>query len=186
MSRDAPRNLMEPAIRQVRANGQSRQCSLFSQAESLALSGSIRARNAQSQIPIEQPLPGLPSFRQQGDYNPYSEGWALYAEGQGKKIGFYQDPYSDYGRLSSELLRAVRLVLDTAVHYKRWTRQQMIDFFHEHTSEDEPEVQNETDRSIVVPAQSIGLQAWPTRFAEATSPGSGRIGQPLRCPRVSR
>lgn len=110
------------------------------------------------QIAIAQTLPELPPFRQQAGYNAYTEGWALYAESLGKEIGFYQDPYSDYGRLSSELLRAVRLVLDTGVHFKRWTRQQMIDYFHEHTSEDEPEVQNETDRYIVVPAQALGYK----------------------------
>jgi len=110
------------------------------------------------QIAIAQTLPELPPFRQQAGYNAYAEGWALYAESLGKEIGFYQDPYSDYGRLSSELLRAVRLVLDTGVHHKRWTRQQMIDYFHEHTSEDEPEVQNETDRYIAVPAQALGYK----------------------------
>lgn len=110
------------------------------------------------QIAIAQTLPELPPFRQQAGYNAYTEGWALYAESLGKEIGFYQDPYSDYGRLSSELLRAVRLVLDTGVHFKRWTRQQMIDYFHEHTSEDEPEVQNETDRYIAVPAQALGYK----------------------------
>lgn len=110
------------------------------------------------QIAIAQTLPELPPFRQQAGYNAYTEGWALYAESLGKEIGFYQDPYSDYGRLSSELLRAVRLVLDTGVHFKRWTRQQMIDYFHKHTSEDEPEVQNETDRYIAVPAQALGYK----------------------------
>ena len=110
------------------------------------------------QIAIAQTLPELPPFRQQAGYTAYDEGWALYAESLGKEIGFYQDPYSDYGRLSSELLRAVRLVLDTGVHYKHWTRQQMIDFFHQHTSEDEPDVQNETDRYIVVPAQALGYK----------------------------
>jgi uncharacterized protein (DUF885 family) len=95
---------------------------------------------------------------QNGDYNAYSEGWALYAESLGKEMGFFQDPYSDYGRLSGELLRAVRLVLDTGVNYRHWTRQQMIDFFHEHSSEDEPDVQNETDRYIVFPAQALGFK----------------------------
>lgn len=82
----------------------------------------------------------------------------LYAESLGKEMGFFQDPYSDYGRLSGELLRAVRLVLDTGVHYRHWTRQQMIDFLHEHSSEDEPDVQNETDRYIVFPAQALGFK----------------------------
>jgi uncharacterized protein (DUF885 family) len=110
------------------------------------------------QFAIAQTLPELPPFRQHAQYTAYVEGWPLYAESLGKEIGFYQDPYSDYGRLSGELLRAVRLVLDTGVHYKHWTRQQMIDFFHEHTSEDEPDVQNETDRYIVVPAQALGYK----------------------------
>jgi uncharacterized protein (DUF885 family) len=107
------------------------------------------------QISIAQTLPGLPPFRQQAGYTGYVEGWALYSERLGKDVGFYQDPYSDYGRLSDEMLRAIRLVLDTGVHYKHWTRQQMIDFFHAHSSEDEPDVQAETDRYIAIPAQAL-------------------------------
>ena len=110
------------------------------------------------QISIAQTLPGLPAFRQQAGYTGYQEGWALYAERLGKDIGFYQDPYSDYGRLSDEMLRAIRLVLDTGVHYKHWTRQQMIDFFHAHSSEDEPDVQAETDRYIAIPAQALAYK----------------------------
>jgi len=110
------------------------------------------------QIAIAQTLTELPKFRQEGGYVAYSEGWALYAEQLGKELGFYQDPYSDYGRLASELLRAVRLVLDTGVHYKHWTRQQMIDYFHECTSEDEPDVQAETDRYIAIPGQALGYK----------------------------
>ena len=110
------------------------------------------------QISIAQTLPELPKFRQEGLYNAYVEGWALYAEQLGKEFGFYQDPYSDYGRLEGEMLRAVRLVLDTGVHYKHWTRQQMVDYFHEHTSEDEPDVQAETDRYIAIPGQALGYK----------------------------
>jgi uncharacterized protein (DUF885 family) len=110
------------------------------------------------QFAIAQTLPELPPFRQHASYTGYVEGWALYAESLGKEIGFYQDSYSDYGRLSDEMLRAVRLVLDTGVHYKHWTRQQMVDFFHEHTSADEPEVQSETDRYIAVPAQALAYK----------------------------
>lgn len=110
------------------------------------------------QTSIAQTLPELPPFRQNADYNAYGEGWALYAESLGKDMGFFQDPYSDYGRLSEELLRAVRLVLDTGVHYRRWTRQQMVDFFHEHTSNDEPDLQAETDRYIVFPGQALGYK----------------------------
>jgi len=110
------------------------------------------------QIAIAQTLPGLPPFRQQAGYTGYIEGWALYSERLGKDVGFYQDPYSDYGRLSDEMLRAIRLVLDTGVHYKHWTRQQMIDFFHAHSTEDEPSVQAETDRYIAIPAQALAYK----------------------------
>jgi uncharacterized protein (DUF885 family) len=110
------------------------------------------------QISIAQTLPEMPKFRQEGFYSAYEEGWALYAEQLGKELGFYQDPYSDYGRLEGEMLRAVRLVLDTGVHYKHWTRQQMVDYFHEHTSEDEPDVQAETDRYIAIPGQALGYK----------------------------
>ena len=110
------------------------------------------------QTSIVQTLPELPPFRQNGNYNAYHEGWALYAESLGKEMGFFQDPYSDYGRLDGELLRAVRLVLDTGVHYRHWTLQQMLDYFHEHTSEAEKDVQVETDRYIVLPAQALGYK----------------------------
>jgi uncharacterized protein (DUF885 family) len=110
------------------------------------------------QISIAQTLPDLPAFRQHAFYSAYQEGWALYAERLGKDIGFYQDPYSDYGRLSDEMLRAIRLVVDTGVHYKHWTRQQMVDFFHEHSSDDEPDIQAETDRYIVWPGQALAYK----------------------------
>jgi len=82
----------------------------------------------------------------------------LYTERLGKEMGFYRDPYSDYGRLAGEMLRAVRLVLDTGVHAKHWTRQQMVDYFHNYTSEDEPDVQAETDRYIAIPGQALGYK----------------------------
>jgi uncharacterized protein (DUF885 family) len=124
--------------------------------ESTAYHEGVPGHHMQSSI--AQTLPGLPTFRQQSGYNAYVEGWALYAESLGKDAGFYQDPYSDYGRLSSELLRAVRLVLDTGVHYKHWTRAQMVDYFHAHSSEDEPDVQSETDRYIAGPGQALGYK----------------------------
>ena len=110
------------------------------------------------QISIAQTLPDVPKFRQEAFYSAYQEGWALYAERLGKDVGFYQDPYSDFGRLEDEMLRAIRLVVDTGVHYKHWSRQQMVDFFHEHSSTDEPDVQAETDRYIVWPAQALGYK----------------------------
>ena len=103
-------------------------------------------------------FPDLPPFRQQADYTAYVEGWGLYAEQLGKDVGRYQDPLSDYGRLSTELQRANRLVLDTGVHYKHWTRQQMLDFVHAHSSEDEANIVSEVDRYISIPAQALSYK----------------------------
>ncbi|HKR86272.1 MAG TPA: DUF885 domain-containing protein [Terriglobales bacterium] len=110
------------------------------------------------QISIAQSLTDLPAFRRYGTNSAYVEGWALYSERLGKDLGFYQDPYSDYGRLTDEMLRAIRLVVDTGVHYKHWTRQQMVDFFHEHSSVEEPDVQAETDRYIAWPGQALAYK----------------------------
>ncbi len=110
------------------------------------------------QIAIAQELPDLPPFRQHESYNAYTEGWALYSERLGKEVGFFQDPYSYYGHLIDDMLRAVRLVVDTGFHYKRWTRQQVVDFFHEHSGLDEPMVQAETDRYMVWPGQALGYK----------------------------
>jgi len=110
------------------------------------------------QIAIAQEMPSLPPFRQQEFYGAYTEGWALYAERLGKEVGFFQDPYSYYGHLQDDMLRAVRLVVDTGFHYKRWTRQQVVDFFHEHAGLDEPTVQSETDRYMVWPGQALSYK----------------------------
>ena len=110
------------------------------------------------QIAIAQELPELPPFRQQENYTAYTEGWALYSERLGKEVGFFQDPYSYYGHLQDDMLRAIRLVVDTGFHYKHWSRQQVVDFFHEHSAIDEPEVQSETDRYMAWPAQALGYK----------------------------
>jgi uncharacterized protein (DUF885 family) len=110
------------------------------------------------QIAIQQELGDLPPFRQQAGYNAFQEGWALYSERLGKEVGFYQDPYNDYGRLQDELLRAIRLVVDTGLHAKHWTRAQVVQFFHDHSTIDEPSVQAETDRYIAIPGQALGYK----------------------------
>jgi uncharacterized protein (DUF885 family) len=110
------------------------------------------------QIAIAQELTDLPPFRQHGGNTAYVEGWALYAERLGKDIGFYKDPYSNYGRLQDEMLRAIRLVVDTGLHYKRWNREQVVQFFHDHSATDEVEVQSETDRYIAWPGQALGYK----------------------------
>jgi uncharacterized protein (DUF885 family) len=110
------------------------------------------------QIAIAQELPQLPPFRQNESYTAYTEGWALYSERLGKEVGFFQDPYSYYGHLQDDMLRAIRLVVDTGFHYKHWTRQQVVDFFHDHSAIDEAEVQSETDRYMAWPAQALGYK----------------------------
>ena len=128
------------------------------------------------QISIAQTLPGLPPFRQQGNYTAYVEGWALYSERLGKDIGFYKDPLSDYGRLSDELLRACRLVLDTGVHYKHWTREQMISYFRENSGEDEPDIQAETDRYIVTPGQALAYKLGQLKILELRALAQKELG----------
>jgi uncharacterized protein (DUF885 family) len=110
------------------------------------------------QITIQQELTDLPPFRQQGGYGAFVEGWALYSERLGKEVGFYTDPYSDYGRLQDEMLRAIRLVVDTGFHAKKWPREKVVQFFHDHSTIDEVSVQSETDRYIAIPAQALGYK----------------------------
>jgi len=110
------------------------------------------------QLSIAQELPTIPPFRQQGGNTAYIEGWALYSEDLGRDAGFFQDPYQLYGHYQDEMLRAIRLVVDTGLHYKKWSRQQVVDFFHAHSGTDEVEVQSETDRYISWPAQALGYK----------------------------
>ncbi len=110
------------------------------------------------QLSLAQELPDLPSFRKYAEYTAFVEGWALYSERLGKEVGRYKDPYSDYGRLENEMWRAIRLVIDTGVHEKRWSRDQMVDYFHRYTAMDEPNVQSEVDRYIAWPGQALAYK----------------------------
>jgi uncharacterized protein (DUF885 family) len=110
------------------------------------------------QISIGQELKDLPAFRKNGEYTAFVEGWALYSERLGKEIGFYEDPYSDYGRLENEMWRAIRLVIDTGVHEKHWSRDQMVEYFHRYTAMDEPNVESEVDRYIAWPGQALAYK----------------------------
>ncbi len=110
------------------------------------------------QFSIAQELTGLPPFRKFASYNAFSEGWALYAETIAHEMGFYQDEYSEYGRLQNLMWRSIRLVVDTGVHSKHWSRQQMIDFFHQHSAMDDQNIETEVDRYIAWPAQALGYK----------------------------
>ena len=129
------------------------------------------------QLSVQQQLTGLPKFRLHGlGFNAYIEGWALYAEQLGKEVGFYHDPVSDYGRLSSELFRAVRLVVDTGIHAKGWTRQQVVDFFRKSGAVDEPTIQTETDRYISWPAQALSYKLGQLKFRELRDRARKELG----------
>ena len=110
------------------------------------------------QISIQQELTGLPRYRRFNNYTAYAEGWALYAESIGKELGLFTDPYQWYGRLSDEMLRAMRLVVDTGLHAKGWTREQAIRYMLDNSSLAESDVVAEVERYIVWPGQALGYK----------------------------
>jgi uncharacterized protein (DUF885 family) len=129
------------------------------------------------QLSVQQQLQDLPKFRLHGlGFNAYIEGWALYAEELGKEVGFYQDPASDYGRLSSELFRAVRLVVDTGIHAKGWSRDQVVEFMRKSGAVDEPTIQAETDRYIAWPAQALSYKLGQLKIRELRERGRQELG----------
>ncbi|MDR3745158.1 MAG: DUF885 domain-containing protein [Acidobacteriaceae bacterium] len=128
------------------------------------------------QISIQQELTGLPEFQKQSYYTAYTEGWALYSERLGKEIGFYQNPYSDYGRLEADMWRAIRLVVDTGVHSQHWTRQQMVDYFHQYSGLDETNTQAEVDRYIAWPAQALGYKMGQLKILELRERAKTALG----------
>ena len=130
------------------------------------------------QFSIAQELTGLPPFRKFNlDLNAYTEGWAFYSERLGKEVGFYQDPYSEYGRLQNEMWRAVRWVADTGVHSQHWTRQQMVDYFHEHTAMDDENINTEVDRYIAWPAQALSYKMGQMKILELRARAQKELGE---------
>jgi uncharacterized protein (DUF885 family) len=128
------------------------------------------------QIAIAQELTGIPEFRKHNYYTAYTEGWGLYAERLGKDVGFYTDPYSDYGRLEGDIWRAIRLVVDTGVHSEHWSRQQMVDYFHAHSAIDEASIQSEVDRYIAWPSQALGYKVGQLKFLELRAKAQQALG----------
>jgi uncharacterized protein (DUF885 family) len=127
------------------------------------------------QISIAQTLPDLPKFRLRGGYSSYAEGWALYSEELGKEIGFYKDPVSDYGRLNSELFRAVRLVVDTGIHDKNWSRDKVIEFMHANDVNDAL-AQTETDRYIAWPGQALAYKMGQLTIRKLREQAKSQLG----------
>jgi uncharacterized protein (DUF885 family) len=128
------------------------------------------------QISIAQEQTDVPTFRKFESFTAFVEGWALYSERLGKDVGFYQDPYSDYGRLEADVWRAIRLVVDTGVHSEHWTRQQIVDYFHENSNIDETTIQTETDRYIGWPAQALAYKIGQLKILELRDRAKKALG----------
>jgi uncharacterized protein (DUF885 family) len=128
------------------------------------------------QISVQQRLTGLPEFRLHVINSAYAEGWAVYAEALGKEIGFFQDPASDYGRLNLELMRAVRLVVDTGIHSEGWTREQAVAYFSESGAGDEPTIKAEVDRYIAWPAQALSYQIGKLKILDLRNRAKQQLG----------
>jgi uncharacterized protein (DUF885 family) len=128
------------------------------------------------QIALAQEQGAVPNFRKHGHYGAYVEGWGLYAESLGYELGVYKDPYAKFGRLASEMLRAVRLVVDTGLHSKGWTRDQALAYFRENSGESENDIVVEVDRYIVNPGQALGYKVGELKIHELKAYASRELG----------
>jgi uncharacterized protein (DUF885 family) len=128
------------------------------------------------QISLVQELEGVPQWRRYDDYTAFSEGWGLYAESLGDEIGLYKDPYSKFGQLTYEMWRAVRLVVDTGMHAKGWTRQQAIDYFKANAGKTEHDIEVEVDRYIVWPGQALAYKLGELKIKELRAYAERELG----------
>ncbi|MDB5282772.1 MAG: hypothetical protein JWO06_1847, partial [Bacteroidota bacterium] len=128
------------------------------------------------QIAIAQELKGVPKFRRHEGYTAYVEGWGLYSERLGKDAGKYQDPYSDFGRLSMEIFRAARLVVDVGIHTKHWTRQQAIDYFLANTANAPGDIEKEIERYFIWPGQATGYKIGMIKILELRERAKKELG----------
>lgn len=129
------------------------------------------------QITLAQELQGIPEFRKNANFTSYIEGWGLYAESLGSELGLYHDPYSIFGRLSYEMLRAIRLVVDTGMHTLGWTRDQAIDFFKQYVGMSDHEIVTEVDRYLVMPGQALAYKIGELKIQEMRRWASQTLGE---------
>ena len=128
------------------------------------------------QIALAMELEGIPNFRKYSGYTAYVEGWGLYSESLGYDIGLYSDPYSRFGALTYDMWRAVRLVVDTGMHYKGWTRQEAIDFFTANAAKTEQDIINEIDRYLVMPGQALAYKIGQLKILELKNKAKEQLG----------
>jgi len=129
------------------------------------------------QLAIQQELTDLPKFRRHGGYTAFIEGWGLYSEELPKLVGFYRDALSDFGRLSFDAWRAARLVVDTGIHHKRWTRERAVQFFLENTALSELNIVSEVDRYIAWPGQALAYKIGQLKISELRARAEKALGQ---------
>jgi uncharacterized protein (DUF885 family) len=160
---------------ELRVNTTDASKRLLTQVEAIAYHEGVPGHHLQ--ISLAQEQTGLPDFRRFEMYTAFVEGWAFYSEQLGKEVGFYQDPYSEYGMLENEMWRAVRLVVDTGVHSKHWTREQMVQYFHDYTAMDDITIQEEVDRYIAWPGQALAYDIGKLKIMELRAEAQKALGK---------
>jgi uncharacterized protein (DUF885 family) len=145
--------------------------------ETLALHEAVPGHHFQ--LALAQEMEDLPEFRKHAHYNAFGEGWALYAEFLGYEMGFFKDPYQNFGHLADEMLRAVRLVVDTGLHSKDWTREEAIKYFQDNSGTPPHDIEVEVDRYIVWPSQALGYKIGQLKIRELRSYAEKELGQKM-------
>ena len=129
------------------------------------------------QLALAQQLEGIPKFRKYGGYTAYTEGWGLYCELLPREMGLYLDPYSDFGRLSMELWRACRLVVDTGIHAKKWTREKAIAYYKDNTPDTERDCVRMVERHIVMASQATAYKVGLLKILELRAKAKAALGE---------
>jgi len=160
---------------EIRVNTTDASKRLLTQVEAIAYHEGVPGHHLQ--ISLAQEQTSIPDFRRFEMYTAFVEGWAFYSEQLGKEVGFYQDTCNQYGMLENQMWRAVRLVVDTGVHSKHWTREQMVQYFHDHTAMDDITIQEEADRYIAWPGQALAYDIGRLKIMELRAEAQKALGK---------